>query len=163
MHSLIDFHSFGGIVRIDNSIFENFHKCGAIIANKFYPDYEIIRNLQINSSEFGEDLNISFDEEHYVTILSEFADILASKEADFEGFSNCEEDESADPTFQTCFQIEVTNSEFIKLNQNLNQMKAAFGKTGKDLADSITPQFLGYFLSLHQYKGSLLIQNNQFL
>ena len=150
-------------MRIDDSVFQNFKTCGALIANQLYPNPEIIRNLQIDSSEFADDLNISFDKDSYSEILSELADIQEQKEVDFEGFSQCEMDEFADPIYEKCFNIEVTNSEFVQLNNNLNEMKTTFGRTGQDLGDSIVPQFLGYFIALHQYKGSLLINYNRFL
>ena len=163
MHSLIDLNKYGGEVKIEDCTFENFNTCGAIIANRAYPDQEIMRNLQIDSTSFAADLNIAFDEDEYSTILSELADSLASREIDFEGFSQCEEDSNANPSFDTCFQIEIHNSEFENLNNASNIMKESFQRTGKDLEGSIVPQFLGYVLSLHQYMGSLVIHNNSFL
>ena len=163
MHSLVDFHSFGGIVNINQSVFQSFKKCGAIISNHFYPDTNVFKNLEINSSQFGSELGIDFNEEKYSQVLAELADTLSIQDIDFDGFSECEEDSNANPPFPKCFQIQIQNSEFLNLNNNLNVMGNQFYKTGADFADSVVPQFTAYFMALHKYEGSLIIQNNQFL
>ena len=163
MHSLIDFHRHGGIVNIDQTLFKNFKKCGSVIANPIYPDTAVLRNLQIDSSQFAADLAISFDESKYLGVLNEYADILTESEITGFEFSECPQDLSADPSFDACFQILIKNSEIQQINNNLNEFDHGFSKTGKDFSDSIVPQYLGYFISLHQYQGSLLLYNNKFM
>jgi hypothetical protein len=158
MYSLIDLNSYGAIIKIQNSNFENFQNCGSIIANRFYPDTEIMKNLIIDPQNFATELNIVFDVDKQTLILTELANSISSNEITFSGFTHCENDQIGDSDYEACFQIEITDSNF----QQLYQIPDIFYKTGHDLSDSIVPRHLASFLSLHQYKGSLIIHNNNF-